>query len=146
MGRWAEASRTPTAGDLHWGVGCQGHAARLSCGAPRSSASIQRARSWACSGVDQGLTSRATTSEGHDLQENMASRDITSKASLAGATGTDHILHFDKMILCLQSVTFFCPHSFLKVGPDLGQNCAAALSPESDSSLSSQEVLCSLWQ
>lgn len=79
--------------------GCQGHTARLSCGAPRSSASTQRespglAPEWTKASPPGGITS-----EGHDLQENMASRGYHLQGLLGGATDTDHILHFDKMIL-----------------------------------------------
>lgn len=147
MGRWAEASRTPTAGDLHWGGGLPGSRSQVVLWGTQK----QRFHP---EGTVLGLlrSGRRPHLQGPPPQRDMTSRktwppgDITSKASLGGATGIDHILHFDKMILCLQSsVTFFCPHSFLKVGPDLGQNGAAALSPESDSSLSSQEAPCSPW-
>lgn len=67
MGRWAEANRMPTAGDLHWGAGSEvwlpGSHSQVVLWGTQKQRFHPEGESWACSGVDQGLPSR-----GHHLR------------------------------------------------------------------------------
>lgn len=106
MGRWAEANRMPTAGDLHWGGRVRGLAARVTqpgCPVGHPEAALPprgRVLGLLRSGPRPPL-------QGASPQRDMTSRktwppgDITSKASwvVPQTQTTFCILHFDKMIL-----------------------------------------------
>lgn len=91
VGRWAEASRMPTAGDLHWVGRVRDLVARVTqpdCPVGHPEAALPPR------GQSPGLALEwtkasppgTTTSEGHGLQENMASRGY----HLQGLSGWCH--------------------------------------------------------